>query len=265
MCLIGFAFRPHDRWPLIIASNRDEWRVRPTAPAHWWADESSIFAGRDLQAGGTWLGLHRRGRLATVTNVREGISNPVLGSSRGELVTGFLGGTEPFTEFQRNLAIRADHFSGFNLLLFEWTEGRWRGAWQSNRSPRGSDAQPLEPGFHAMSNHLLNSPWPKVERLRNRMRHIIEAEASPEQSLLDALADAHIPDDADLPDTGVGLARERLLSAALIADEAYGTRASTVIQVSIDGWVQAVERSWVWSVDKLKVTRETRTRFRLSA
>lgn len=261
MCLIGLRFLPNSERPIILAVNRDEWRARPTQPAHWWADQAGVFAGRDLQAGGTWLGIHRRGRLAALTNVREPNPRSPDAPSRGFLVSRYLVHDGDRLTYQRALGQDAGRYAGFNLLIFERVKGLWSASWLSNRSDHSPAGHTLEPGCHVLSNHLLNTPWPKATRLRGRMESILQSDSDPIDELFGALADDEIPPDDELPDTGIGLERERSLGAAFIGGEAYGTRSSTVIQVSAGGQVAVRERTWSWLDGKLSVSAEHSTLF----
>jgi len=261
MCLIGFAWLAHPRWRLVLAGNRDEFHARPAASAAWWPDAPGVFGGRDLEAGGSWLALDRRGRLAVVTNFREPGAAPGP-RSRGELVAGFVGASEDIDDWASAVAAQAGQWSGFNLLLFDLA-GRQgsrapRARYVSNRAAHVPAA--IEPGVHAVSNHLLDTDWPKVRRLRERVAASLD-DAAAERPLFEALADRAIPDDVELPDTGVGLARERLLAPALIRGDGYGTRASTLVLVGHDGRVEFVERTW--SADGDAPVRESRAAFAL--
>jgi uncharacterized protein with NRDE domain len=261
MCLIGIVFNPHSSVPITLAANRDEWRARGTQAAHWWEDQHGIFAGRDLQAGGTWLGVHRRGRLAALTNIRETHPAPADLPSRGFLVSRYLQHPGDRRSYQQSLAADSAHYAGFNLLMFERNLGVWGASWVSNRSEAAASGQALEPGCHVLSNHLLNTPWPKSQRLRTRMEFALRHPADPVAPLLEALTDDEMPPDDQLPNTGVGIERERALAVALIRGEAYGTRSSTVVQIAADGQVRVLERTWTWRDGALSVSAEHSTRF----
>lgn len=239
MCLIVVAHRAHPDHRLVVAANRDELHARPTAPAGWWGDAPDLLAGRDLSAGGTWMGITRGGRFAAVTNFREWPPEPAE-RSRGHLVAGFLRADASPEAYGREVLREGKRYAGFNLLLGD----RETMAYLSNRSdPR---VRVLEPGVHALSNHLLDSPWPKVRRARRAMDDALAASGDTwDATLWEMLADRVVAADDDLPDTGMGLDRERLLSPPFIAGAEYGTRASTVLTVSADGEVRFVERSVV--------------------
>ncbi|HZZ94143.1 MAG TPA: NRDE family protein [Usitatibacter sp.] len=227
MCLIAIAWRARPDLPLVVAANRDEWRDRPAQPAGWWADRPGILAGRDLQAGGTWLGISRDGRFAAVTNFRDPSERRSTARSRGELVADFLAGTETPADYVERIAARAREYNAFNLLVADtatlWYFGSREGA------PR-----PVEPGVHAISNHVLDEPWPKVMHARQAMESAI-ATADPAAPLFEMLSDATPAVDEHLPRTGVPIEWERRLSPALIMGDDYGTRNSTVVVRHADG------------------------------
>jgi uncharacterized protein with NRDE domain len=225
MCLILLAWRAHPEYPLVFAGNRDEAYARPSAPAAFWPDDPRIFGGRDLDMGGTWLGLTRQGRIAAVTNYRQGSGSPAP-RSRGELTTGFLRGTEEPHSYLERVSPQAREYRGYTLIVGDQEQ-------LCAFSNRGGGIEKLAPGLHGVSNHLLNTPWPKIVRGKQRLTGLLKAgEKELAEGLFQALADRTVAPDAELPDSGVGLQRERELSAAFIADERYGTRATTVILVS---------------------------------
>ena len=232
MCLIAVALHVAPAVPLVVAANRDEWRDRPAAPLAWWTDHPDILAGRDLQAGGTWMGVSRGGRFAAVTNFRDPWGRGANRRSRGELVTSYLVGTEAPRDFLATLAARASEYSGFNLVVGDARELVYFGS-------REGVVRAIEPGIHALSNHLLDQPWPKVQRARAAL----SAAPSDEAALFAMLADRTPARDAELPDTGVGLDWERRLSPPLITGSDYGTRASTVLRIRPDGNVHVEERT----------------------
>lgn len=233
MCLIVFAWRPGHAQPLIVAANRDEFYARPTQPLARWEDYPQVCAGRDLEAGGTWLGLGAAGRFAALTNIRQP-GQPAAMRSRGELVAGFLCGAQSIDEYLAEVAVRATQYAGFNLLL---GDGQ-RLVYASSTVA----AQPLAAGVYGLSNAGLDSPWPKL--LKARAGLAAQLQGYSVESLLELLADAQPAADAELPDTGVGLATERLLSSAFIASPNYGTRASTVLVMDAEGRAQVTERSF---------------------
>ncbi|MBD8881433.1 MULTISPECIES: NRDE family protein [Rhodanobacter] len=235
MCLIAFAWQAHPRWRLVLAGNRDEFHARPSAELARWAD-LPIAAGRDLEAGGTWLGVTDAGRCCVVTNVRDP-RDPQRGASRGLLATDYLAGAADATAHARELLVSAADYRPFNLLTFDARAAFYLG---NRPEPR---AEAVGPGVHGLSNADFNTPWPKTRALMTRLQTWLVA--SPDEDfapLFAALADEQQAPDAELPDTGVGLERERWLSSAFIRGEHYGTRASTVVAIGHDGLGVIVER-----------------------
>lgn len=237
MCLILFAHDAHPRYRLVVAANRDEFYARPTAPAAWWADAPQVLAGRDLRGGGTWMGITRAGRFAAVTNFRDAAPAAPDAPSRGHLVGGFLRGADAPAAYLDALAGRADDYAGFNLLVADDAELRYFGN-------RGGAPRALRPGVYGLSNALLDTPWPKVERGKAGLAAALDGggEIDPE-ALFRILWDAEPAPDLHLPDTGVGIDRERMLSSPFIRSLEYGTRASTVLLVGRDRRVRFVERT----------------------
>ncbi|MFT3897005.1 MAG: NRDE family protein [Thermomonas sp.] len=234
MCVVALAWNAHPRWRLLLAGNRDEFHGRPTAGLAKWAD-SGLIAGRDLQSGGTWVGLDRRGRVAVVTNVRDGFARPHEGPSRGALPVAFLDGSIDAAATTADLFANADAYAPFNLMLADGG-----GCWHLGNHPLRREA--LSAGVHGISNGRLDAPWPKTRHLHDALRTWIDAGSDDLQPLWNALADERIAADAELPDTGVGIELERRLSPAFIRGETYGTRASTIIAVDRDGRGFIVER-----------------------
>jgi uncharacterized protein with NRDE domain len=235
MCLIVVAWQARATLPLVVAANRDEWRERPAEPAHWWPDHPELLAGRDLQAGGTWMGITRGGRFAAVTNFRDPSDKRSTARSRGTLVTEFLLGSDSPLRFLSNLSARAHEYNGFNLILGDRASLLYYGS-------REGEPRAIEPGVHAISNHLLDEPWPKVVRGRLRMGAALAAE-DPAPALFELLSDTEGAPDHELPNTGVGIAWERRLAASLITGQGYGTRASTVLTAGASGDVALEERT----------------------
>jgi uncharacterized protein with NRDE domain len=238
MCLILFAHKVHPDYPLVLAANRDEAYGRATAPAAFWDDHPQIYGGRDLAQGGTWLGITRGGRIAAVTNFRDAYAARDTTRSRGELVSSFLRGGQPAADYVNRVEREAHGYNGFNLIAGDLDELHYL-------SNRGGRASAIAPGIHGLSNHLLNTPWPKVERGKEILADLLQQEV---QDLIDGLfavlMDRAIAPDAALPDTGVGLPRERVLSPAFIISPTYGTRSSTVLLVDQHGQVIFIERSF---------------------
>lgn len=223
MCLILFAYRAHPRFRLVVAANRDEFYARPTSPLAFWADQPGLLAGRDRQAGGTWMGLTRSGRFAAITNYRDPTRLRPGAPSRGELVSGYLLSELNPPRWLESLAPGAGAYNGFNLLAGD-RDGLW---YYSNQD---GPPRPVAPGVHGLSNHLLDSPWPKVEGGRRRLAEILARDGEPDlEALFRMLEDRGVAPDAELPDTGVGLAKERLLAPAFIESPNYGTRSSSLL------------------------------------
>jgi uncharacterized protein with NRDE domain len=244
MCLIVFAWRAHPDYPLIVAGNRDEFYARRTRPAAWWGHSVSLLAGQDEEAGGTWLGITRRGRFATLTNVRAPSERNPHAPSRGALVLAALQASERGDRWITNHLPRTAGFNGFNLLVgnvLADSEGGGSLAYFSNRL----DAPPrvLEPGVYGLSNAFLDTPWPKVTRAVGRFACSIANRVRLDQ-LLKLMSDRQPAKDSDLPSTGVPLDWERALSAIEIRANGYGTRASTVLTVRADGLTTYFERSF---------------------
>ncbi|MDB5987495.1 MAG: hypothetical protein JWR16_2548 [Nevskia sp.] len=251
MCLIAFAWNVHPQWPLVLVANRDEQHARPSAALAAWSDDATrpgpapkIYGGRDLRAGGGWLALNpSQRRLAAVTNFRE----PALDSgarSRGALVQAFASSADGASGFADRLALDAAAYGPFNLLLWDGAEL----VYASNRpAPRW---QSVPAGLHGLSNSTLDTRWPKVERLSTALQAWLPQlptggslpPATAVEPLLQALADDHIAGDAELPDTGVGIDLERLLSPPFIRGETYGTRASSVVLIARSGAALFIER-----------------------
>jgi uncharacterized protein with NRDE domain len=227
MCLIVLAWKARADLPLVVAANRDEWRDRPAQAAHWWPEHPDMLAGRDLEAGGTWMGITRGGRFAAVTNFRDPSERRTSARSRGGLVTEYLLDHSSPKDYLSRLAPHADEYNGFNLVLGDGTS-----LWYY--SSREDKAREIEPGVHGLSNNLLNEPWPKVVKGRAKMRDALR-ETDPAPQLFELLSDRSFVDDTQLPRTGVGVDWERRLATALITGPDYGTRASTVLTIDASG------------------------------
>lgn len=240
MCLIVFAWRAHPEHALVLAANRDEYLARPALPACWWQDAPELLCGRDLEAGGSWMGLSANGRFAALTNYRDPDQQIIGAPSRGALVRAVLESALPALEVLQQLAADRHRYPGFNLLagdgdtlaILESTTGSVRA---------------LAPGIYGLSNHLLDSPWPKLVRTRTGLAAVLADGGPDEEALLRLLRDRTIVDDEYLPTTGVTAEWERWLSAAFIRAPGYGTRCSTVVTVKEDGCTRL--REWTWDED----------------
>jgi len=238
VCLILVALDAHERYPFVLAANRDEFHHRATAAAGHWSDAPEVFGGRDLEKGGSWLALSQRGALAAVTNYRDPSRKLAAPQSRGLLVSSFVRDTESAADFVAGALARGDQFDGFSLLAAD-ASGVWYG---SNRS---DGARRLGPGLYGLSNHLLDTPWPKVRRAKAALSAALRSDG-PElaNALFALLADDTRASDPELPSTGLSLEWERQLSPAFIRMEGYGTRASTVVLIDRRGEARFVERSF---------------------
>lgn len=239
MCLILAAWEKHPVYRLIIASNRDEFLDRPALAMHPWENKPGIIAGRDIQAGGTWLGVNLNGRFAGLTNFRDPSSQKKDAPSRGEIVTDFLeSDLDPAAFLNSRLKPSAEKFNGFNLLASDKNSLYWFS------NIKGSVTK-LSPGYHGLSNHLMNTPWPKVTRGKKALKELVEREKHiTPQAIFALLKDTSQPKDSELPDTGVGREWERILAPMFIQSPTYGTRCSTVLMITRDGTINIWERTY---------------------
>ena len=233
MCLLVLALRTHPRLPFIVAGNRDEFHVRPTQAARWWPDKRGIVGGRDLQAGGTWLAVHRNGRFAAVTNYRDAHREKAGLRSRGDLVTGFLDADAGAIEYLESIDSGA--YAGFNLVV---SDGRSAG-YLSNR---GAGLRELPPGIYGLSNATLDDPWSKVTRTKARLAVLIDADNVNESSLLRMLGDREKASADEVETNGLSFTMAHTLTAPFIVHPEYGTRCSTVMTIDDAGSVRFVER-----------------------
>ncbi len=223
MCLLVMAYRVHPIYPLIVAANRDEFFRRPTAAADFWSDRPDVLAGRDLEQGGTWMGLTRNGRFAALTNVRDPKSNRPTAKSRGLIVSDFLTREDAPATFVEDLVEGCHQYNGFNVIVADHDNL----AYFNSATAQSED---LSPGIYGLSNHRLDTPWPKVIRSKAALEHALRKDgAELETDLLAMLRDRARATDSTLPDTGVGLDKERWLSPVFITGQDYGTRCSTVL------------------------------------
>jgi len=236
MCLVLVVWRVHPRYPCLVAANRDEFHARPTARAEWWADHPQILAGRDLEAGGTWLGVTRTGRFAALTNYRDPERRREAAPSRGALVTSLLESGASVAEGLSYLRAVGDGYNGFNLIF---SDGERLGIYESVLGA----GRELGPGIYGLSNHLLDTPWPKVQNAKTRLEAALR-DLTDTAPLLELLRDDRPAADAQLPRTGVSLEWERLLSSAFVRAPDYGTRCSTIIRVDARGRAYFDEWSW---------------------
>ncbi|MFB3170894.1 NRDE family protein [Neobacillus sp. 179-C4.2 HS] len=243
MCLILFAYQIHPDYKLIVAANRDEFYQRPTAPAHFWEDASDILAGRDLEKMGTWMGVTRSGQFAALTNYRDPKEVTEGKRSRGELVLDALKYNGDVLEYMKSLARNNALYPGYNLLAGDGDQLYYY-------SNVGQEIKKLTPGIYGVSNHLLNTEWPKVLMGKAGLTEIINKKQTDlVEDLLTLLQKADQAPDKNLPKTGVSLELERMLSPMFIKSENYGTRSSTVLLLS-EKEIQYVER--VFSNNEIK-------------
>jgi len=239
MCLIVFSYDVHPEFKLALAANRDEFYERPTAPIGFWEDHPDILAGRDLKGGGTWLGVSRSGRFAAITNYRDPVSIRTDAPTRGRLVSEFLEGSTPLPIYLERLDATGHQYNGFNLLVGDVDALFYY-------SNRGNGLQELPPGYYGLSNHLLDTPWPKVRQAKEGLRQMLTGEAVMDsETVFEQLESRNQAPDHKLPDTGVGIEKERALSPLFITIPGYGTRSSSILLVSRTGEHELIERSFI--------------------
>jgi len=255
MCLILLAYHVHPSYRLILAANRDEFYERPSLPADFWEDQQNVLAGRDLKEGGAWLGITKEGKFAAVTNYRDPSAFKSNAPSRGKLVSHYLIGKQNAGGYLEDVSSQADKYNGFNLLIGDDND---LFVFSSN-----GEKQKLNPGIYGLSNHNLNTPWPKVSRGKRLLKSTLDQKGSElKEALFTVLADRHIPPDSKLPSTGVGLEWERILSSMFIKSPDYGTRSSTIILIGKNRRVRFVEKvfddqreSWITSSFSFKLEK----------
>ena len=237
MCLLALAIDCHPEFELVIAENRDEFFNRPTAAADFWPESPHVLAGRDLERGGSWFGVTKTGRWAVVTNYRDFHHRRYSRLSRGGLVSRFLQDGESSAEFKAFLEKDDGHYAGLNFVGGDRDEVFYF-------SNTGGGTRPLERGIYGLSNHWLDTPWPKVEGLKKEFGRWVQSGSTDLEKLFAMLADRQLAADERLPDTGIGLEWERALSARFIRGEEYGTRASTIFLVDRHRQATFIEKSF---------------------
>jgi uncharacterized protein with NRDE domain len=239
MCLILLVWHVHPQYPCVLAANRDEFHGRATAAAAWWPDQPDLLAGRDLQAGGTWLGVTRAGRFAALTNYRD----PRLARdgvpSRGNLVTQFLESRQSVAASLEHLRRVGAAYNPFNIIF---SDGKQLGVFESVRG----EGRELSAGVYGLSNHLLDTPWPKVRIAKSRMTDAL-TRLDDENAIMSLLRDDSQAPDEELPQTGITLEWERLVSSAFVRAGDYGTRCSTLFRIDRSG--RAAFDEWSWDRD----------------
>lgn len=243
MCLLLIANNSHPNYKLIIGANRDEFYNRPTEQAHFWEDKLNILAGRDLQARGTWLGISETGKIAALTNFREGLKQKDNAPTRGLLTVNYLKDFLKPADYLSKIKSISNEYNGFNLVLGE-IENLY---YFSNKR---NLVEKLETGVYGLSNGLLDSNWPKVLESRIKFQEIIKKTDLLTDDVFKILSDRSIVEDEFLPDTGIPKEIEKILSAVFIKTEKYGTRCSTVVMVDSSNKVQFVERTFNPENDK---------------
>ena len=257
MCLAIIASNVLTNWPLIVVANRDELHSRPTLAAGPWSDVKGVLGGRDLSAGGTWLGFTTSGRFALLTNYREPGQHDLQAPSRGHLTDGFLRGEQTPQTYAVELLRRAQDYNGFNLMLGD-SSGLW---YCSNRSD--ISVQQVRDGVVGISNASLNTPWPKLTRTQQAISHQLaqvgQSQTPSAERLFEVMQDTRSASLDELPDTGIGPERERLLGSPFIKNERYGTRCTTLIMQRSDGMVLFHEKRYdadgmengesIWTID----------------
>ena len=237
MCLIVFAYNVHPSYKLVLAANRDEFYERPSSAADFWKNHPNVLAGRDLKNGGTWLGITKDGKYAAVTNYRDPSTLKSSASSRGKLVSDYLIGNQDVETYLRKISSKVAQYNSFNLFLGDDND-------LFIFSSRG-EKQKLKPGIYGLSNHLLDSPWPKVTRSKRMLKAALEKKGDAlEGELFALLSDRRVPPDDKLPSTGIGLEWERLLSSIFIESPIYGTRSSTILLIGKNRRVRFVEKNF---------------------
>jgi uncharacterized protein with NRDE domain len=237
MCLILLAVRKHPRYKLILVANRDEYYDRPSEPPRFWEDSPDLLAGRDLIAGGTWQGITRKGRIAAVTNYRDPSNMKQNATSRGRLVKEFLLSHDDPSVYLEQIRKAKDQYNGFNLIV----GNREDLYWYSNRK---DEVRALESGVYGVSNRFLDTPWPKIIRAKASFQEALRKNNLSPSALFRLLQDRMIAPDDLLPETGVGLEWERILSPIFIASPTYGTRSSTLVLLDTEDRVTFMDRTF---------------------
>ncbi len=241
MCLILFAHNAHPRYRFILAANRDEFYARPTAPAEFWTDAPTVLAGKDMERGGTWLGISTNGRFAAVTNYRDPSARAGT-KSRGDLTKDFLLGAEKCENFLQKIAVVKSDYSGFNLLAGDFSAEKSELFYLSNRR---QTFEKLDAGIYGLSNALIDTNWQKLANGKAKFKEILQNsdEIAP-TDLFEIMANRDFAPDEKLPETGIGIERERILSPAFIKTEIYGTRCTTILLIGHNGEVDFLEKTF---------------------
>lgn len=250
MCLIVFAFNHHPEYPFILAGNRDEFYAREAQEAHFWDTEPEILAGKDLRAGGTWLGISKRGEFGAITNYRD-FKNPKEGPrSRGEIIPNILTQDGSVKKNLHRLIQKSHDYSGFNLL-----SGTCEKLYYANNI--NGDIETVEPGIHGLSNAFLDTPWPKVENARSEFKAALNSASLDKASIFEFLRNSETYPQASLPETGLSPEMEKAVSPIFIETDGYGTRCSTLLTIDTSGRVNFIEKTYTNSDDSDFVTEYT--------
>ena len=253
MCLLIVAYRTAPQYPLVVAANRDEFHARATAPSDFWKEHPQLLAGIDLEQGGTWMGVTRQGRFAAVTNYRDPARTAPAPRSRGELTLNYLTGSLGAQEYLASLSPIACDYAGFNLLLGD-QDGLWY--YSNGNAQDANNPQRLQPGFYALSNARLDTPWPKAESGRTKMQQLLQSQELSHTELAAVVGSKQQADLSALQLHGLDSPMDQVLSAQFIVTEGYGTRSLTTL------WVDA-EQQLTWqeqSFDELGTVRDVRER-----
>ena len=258
MCLILFSYKLHADYQLILAANRDEFYERPTASLEYWPDHPDVLAGRDLKSNGTWLGVTRSGRLAAVTNYREPASHRENAPSRGILIRDFLIGNSSPERYLKAVSKKRKSYNGFNFIAGD-PSGLY---YYSSRAAR---VRQLQPGLYGISNHLIDTAWPKIQRGKDLLQGQLSGREKIDiEKIWNILSDRSQPSDEELPDTGVGLDWERILSPLFIISPDYGTRSSSVVLIDKSGRVTIQERTFSYTGNEIKEGETRKYSFMMS-
>lgn len=239
MCLIVFAWQMRPALPLVVVANRDEFHRRPTAPSGFWPEQPGLLAGRDLEAGGTWMGVTRQGRFAAITNYRDPNRSLPAPRSRGELPLAFLSGSDTPAAFLQQLADRALDYAGFNLLV-----GAGGDLWYFSNSTREQQPLALAPGLYGLSNARLDTPWPKLALAKSRLAPLLDSPVLTHAGLRQAVSDRRLADDDELHPLGLSTSMDRQLSAQFIVTGEYGTRSTTSFWLEQGPEAEQLTASW---------------------
>lgn len=257
MCLISFHLNEHPNYKLIVVANRDESYARPTAPANFWKDHPDVLAGRDLLGMGTWLGVTKQGKFAALTNFRDLTQQPLIDHkvTRGEIVKNYLINHLSPQDYLKKLHDQRDVYEGFNVIVGDSDQ-----LYYYNNIEM--EIKEISAGTHGLSNHMLNTPWPKVTKSKQKFAaYIMDHHVIGANDLFDIFADDELAEDTMLPDTGVGLELERQLSPLFIKTPEYGTRCSTVLFIDHDNYLTFVERTY----QNGEFVRDSRHSFRITS